>query len=471
MNSTADTRNSYIRKNQYYYDKILQICQHHVFSGAKVLEVGCGTGNLIGRLEKCSLKVGVDINPSFIDAARRDHSDTEFVVGDAHALSLDQYLASFDLVILTDTVAYLSDIEAVLKNIQKLLRPRGRLLLTQASSLWEPIYFLGSKFHLRSPLQPTNWLSPVDIENLLHISRYELIKNEFELLLPIKIPIFSYFFNRFVAKLWLIRHFCALRYYIARPLMSENNPLPSSLNQHIVSIVVPARNEAGNIERIIADLPEMGCKTEIIFVEGNSSDDTWEVIKDLHEKYKQRRTIRIVQQEKMGKADAIHKGFSLAQGDILVIFDADLTVPPSELSNFYNLIASGMADFIIGNRLVYPMEKQAMRFLNKLGNKLFGFLLSFIIGQPCRDTLCGVKALWREDYEKMTAHRTLPMNLDPFGDFGLLFGAAKLNLKIMEIPVHYKARTYGTTNINRFRDSWRLFKTCWAAALKIKFHG
>ncbi len=470
-NTTASIRNFYIKKNQYYHDKILQICQHHVFNGAKVLEIGCGTGNLIGRLERCSLKTGIDIHPSFIEAASEDYPGTEFAAGDAHHFSIERYLSAFDLIILSDTLAYLADVEEVLKNIRKFLAPHGKLFLTQTSSLWEPIYHLGSRFNLRSPIQPANWLSPSDIDNLLRITGYERVKSEFELLLPVKIPFLSYFFNRFVAKLWLIRHFCILRYHIARSLANGNNPSSPSVSQRAVSIVVPARNEAGNIKRIITDLPEMGSKTEIIFVEGHSSDNTWEVLKEAYEQHKQTRTIRMAQQEGKGKADAIRKGFSLAQGDILMIFDADLTVPPSELSKFYNLIASGMADFVVGNRLVYPMEKQAMRFLNKLGNKLFGFLLSFIIGQPCRDTLCGVKALWREDYERMTAHRVLPIDFDPFGDFDLLFGAAKSNLKILEIPVHYKARTYGRTNISRFQDGWRLLKMCWVAAMKIKFYG
>ena len=470
-NSTANIRNFYIKKNQYYHDKILQICQHHIFNRAKVLEVGCGTGNLIGRLERCSLKAGIDINPSFIEAASRDYPDTEFAAGDARHFSIEQYLSAFDLIILSDTLAYLADVEEVLRNIRRFLALHGKLFLTQTSSLWEPIYHLGSQFNLRSPIQPANWLSPSDIDNLLRITEYELVKSEFELLLPVKIPFLSYFFNRFVAKLWLVRHFCVLRYHIARPYGGTKKLPPLPANEYTVSIIVPARNEAGNIKQIIAELPQMGQKTEIIFVEGNSSDNTWEVIKEAYEQHGQTRTIQIAQQDGKGKADAIRKGFSLAQGDILMIFDADLTVPPSELSKFYNLITSGMADFIIGNRLVYPMEKQAMRFLNKLGNKLFGFLLSFIIGQPCRDTLCGVKALWREDYEKMTAHRVLPIDFDPFGDFDLLFGAAKSNLKIMEIPVHYKARTYGRTNISRFLDGWRLFKMCWVAALRIKFHG
>ena len=471
MNSSADVRNFYIKKNQYYHDKILQLCQYHVFIGAKVLEIGCGTGNLIGRLERCSLKAGIDINPSFIEAARGDYPDTEFAVGDAHHFSTEQYLSAFDLIILTDTLAYLADVEEVLKNTRKFLAPHGKLFLTQTSSLWEPIYYLGSKFNLRSPIQPTNWLSPSDIDNLLRITGYEPVKSEFALLLPVKIPLLSYFLNRFIAKLWLVRHLCVLRYHIARPYGDGKKLSPPPASEYTVSIIVPARNEAGNIKKITAELPEMGQKTEIIFVEGNSSDNTWEVIEEVYKQYKQTRTLQIVQQEGNGKADAIRKGFSLARGDILMIFDADITVPPSELLKFYNLIVSGTADFITGNRLVYPMEKRAMRFLNKLGNKLFGLLLSFIIGQPCRDTLCGIKTLWRKDYEKMNANRVLPHDFDPFGDFDLLFGATKLNLKIMEIPVHYKARTYGNTNISRFRDGWRLLKMCFVTAMKIKFYG
>jgi glycosyltransferase involved in cell wall biosynthesis len=165
----------------------------------------------------------------------------------------------------------------------------------------------------------------------------------------------------------------------------------------------------------------------------------------------------------------VRLGFQHAQGDILMILDADLTVPPEDLPRFYNALYKGRAEFINGVRLVYPMEKEAMRFLNLLGNKFFSLVFSWLLGQPIKDTLCGTKALWKTDYERIAANRSYFGDFDPFGDFDLLFGAAKLNLKIIEVPIRYRERTYGTTNISRWKHGWLLLRMVFFALRRIKF--
>ena len=176
-----------------------------------------------------------------------------------------------------------------------------------------------------------------------------------------------------------------------------------------------------------------------------------------------------MQQSGRGKGDAVRKGFAEARNDVLVILDADISVPPEEVPQFVRALECGHGEFINGSRMVYPMDKRAMRFLNLLANKFFGYAFTFLLGQRFRDTLCGTKVISRRDYERLAANRSYFGDFDPFGDFDLLFGAARLNLKIVDIPVHYKERIYGETNISRFSHGWLLLKMCAFAARKIKF--
>jgi glycosyltransferase involved in cell wall biosynthesis len=236
-----------------------------------------------------------------------------------------------------------------------------------------------------------------------------------------------------------------------------------------VSVVVPARNEAGNVAAVIDRTPVLGAGTEIIFVEGGSTDGTWETIGKAIEDYRGPLQLHACRQEGKGKGDAVRAGFAKATGDILMILDADLTVPPEELPVFYDVIARGLGDLVQGTRLVYPMDPGAMRFLNKLGNMAFSQLFTYLLQQPIKDTLCGTKVLWRRDYQRIAAGRSYFGDFDPFGDFDLIFGAARLNLKIVEVPVRYRERVYGETNISRWKHGWLLLKMSSVAARKLRY--
>jgi len=311
-----------------------------------------------------------------------------------------------------------------------------------------------------------NWFSPHDLENLLDLAGFEAIKNHARILFPVKVRYLANFLNRFLVHLPIFRWFGLTYFLIARPLPgSENDAVPKNPS---VTVLVPARNEAGNIENILKRVPKIGSRTEIIFVEGNSTDDTYAVIERTIPKFPEQECL-LFQQSGKGKGDAVRLGFEKANGDILMILDADMTVPPEDLPRFVDALVSGKGEFINGVRLVYPMEDKAMRFFNILGNKFFSLAFSWLLGQPIKDTLCGTKVLYRNDYETIAANRHYFGDFDPFGDFDLLFGAAKLNLKIAEMPVRYRFRTYGDTNISRWRHGWLLLKMVMFAARKIKF--
>ena len=369
-----------------------------------------------------------------------------------------------DFCLLNGNLHYVMDIQAYLEDLHLACGNDTRLIITYYSSLWRPLFKVATFLQFRSKTPECNWISHEDIDNLLYLSGFELIKRDNKILIPFYIPILSNLVNRFLAPLPFLRIFTIVNILIARPIReSKKSSLPS------VSIIVPARNEAGNIENVILRLPKIGPDTEIIFVEGHSNDDTWQKIQEVQKKYGHQHKIISAKQDGVGKKDAVRKGFSLATKDIFMILDADLTVSPEDLPKFYQALVNNKGEFINGSRLVYPMEKQAMRFMNMVGNKFFAIAFSFALGQNFKDTLCGTKALFRDNYKKIEAHRYYFGEFDPFGDFDLIFGAARLGLKIVEIPILYKERTYGNTNIRRWKHGMILFSMLIFAARKIKF--
>src|SRR5437773_2963253 len=370
-----------------------------------------------------------------------------------------------DYVLLNGTIHYERDIQEMLNQLGKSLEGAARILFVYYSMLWKPLALLASKFGMRSRTPEQNWIAHEDLENLCHLAGLQIIRGDVKLLCPIPIPLLANFLNRYLAPLPFFRLFTMLNIVIARPLKPIGEARPS------VSVIVPTRTEAGNINNILVRCPMMGPEDEIIFVEGNSTDDTWEKIQQAASAYKGAHRLVLAQQKGQGKGDAVRMGFDLATRDILMILDADLTTPPEELPKFYNAIAEDKAKYVNGSRLVYPMEKQAMRFFNILANKFFAAAFSFVLGQRFKDTLCGTKVLSRAHYKRLAAAREFFGDFDPFGDFDLLFGAARMGLKIVEVPVHYHERTYGTTNIQRWRHGWILLRMLLFAARRMKFLG
>ncbi|HEY3488876.1 MAG TPA: bifunctional class I SAM-dependent methyltransferase/glycosyltransferase family 2 protein [Candidatus Deferrimicrobiaceae bacterium] len=448
------------RKNRYYYESVERIIRFHVPPGASVLEIGCGSGELLNALTP-SRGVGIDLSPVFVAQAKEKYPHLDFRVGDAESLPLDE---TFDYVVLSDLIGYLDDVQRAFDALRQVCHPRTRIIITYFNYLWQPMLKLGEKAGLKRPQPEQNWLALEDLQNLLSLAGFQTVHQGYKLLLPIRIPLLAAFCNRVLANLPLFRKLSLVEVVISRPA-----PVPVPEESLSVSVVIPARNERGNIENAILRTPVMGRHTEIIFVEGNSSDGTAAEIERVIAAYPDRDIKLILQGDGRGKGDAVRKGFSAATGDILMILDADLTMPPEELPKFFHALASGRGEFINGSRLVYAMEKQAMRFLNTLGNKFFSLAFSFLLDQRFKDTLCGTKVLLRSDYARIAAGRSYFGDFDPFGDFDLIFGAAKLDLKIVEVPIRYRDRTYGSTQISRFRHGWLLLRMVLFALRRIKF--
>jgi SAM-dependent methyltransferase len=439
---------SYRRLLAHYYNLLIP-------PEASVLEVGCGSGELLSLL-RAEHKTGIDLSPHQIAEARVRVPSGSFHVQAGERIELAE---RYDFIVISDTMNLAADVQLLLEKLQAVSHPDTRLIVNFQNSLWRPMLTLARWLGLKSRQPENSWLASSDVFNLLELAGWEPIGRQGRLLVPVRLPLLSTLVNRWVAP--LAQWFCLTVFIIARPQRAAARP-------RTVSVVIPARNEAGNIEAAVRRTAELGAGTELIFVEGHSRDHTWAEIQRVARENPDRK-IKFMQQTGKGKGDAVRLGFAAATGDILMILDADLTMPPEELTKFYEVLASGRAEFANGCRLVYPMDEEAMQFLNLCANKTFGLIFTWLLGQPVKDTLCGTKVLSRAHYERIAANRAYFGDFDPFGDFDLLFGAAKLNLKIADVPIRYKERTYGSTNIQRWSHGWLLLRMVLFAARKLKF--
>ena len=449
------------RKNHHYYDLLQAWFQFVVPKGKRVFELGMGDGNLSGSLASSEL-AGIDISPTLVEKARERYPNGKWMAGDiSNGFEVG---TTFDYVLGADFLPYVNDIQGVLERVHDLCHEKTRVVFTKLNPYWNFPLRIAALVGVAQVRMYPSWLSLSQTSQLVEVAGFEIIRSGKMCLCPVKIPLFSTLLNRFVSKLPLFWRACAIEYVIARvdPMKQHRKDRPS------VSVVIPARNEAGNVESALRRMPALDGKLEVLFVEGHSTDDTWATIQKA-QGYDWPFTVRALRQDGKGKGDAVRKGFDSARGELIMILDADLTVAPELLTRFYRILADGTADYVQGTRLIYPMGKNAMRPLNWLGNKFFSSLLSMLLGQRFSDTLCGTKCLWRSDYQLLAANRGYFGELDPFGDFDLIFGAAKLNLKMKEIPVRYQERLYGETNIQRFRDGWLLTRMCLLAARKLYF--
>jgi hypothetical protein len=397
-----------------------------------------------------------------ISIAQKNYPSLEFIQGDIEDENLISSIQGpFDFIILSDTIGDLDDCEKTFSRLHSLCTLDTRLIVSYNSWYWQPILTLGGKIGLKSPSVEVNWLSTEDTVGILKLADFEIVRQEWRQLIPRSLFGLGVLINRFIGTFPLIRRLSLRNYIVARPLKEIG------LGNLSTTVLIPCRNERGNIENAVKRIPDFCKDLEIIYVEGNSQDGTLDEIRRVISVYPDK-DIKVFVQDGKGKGDAVRKGFKHARGDVLMILDADLTVPPEDLSKFYKAISTGKGEYINGTRLVYPMDRQAMRFLNFWANRAFSIIFTWLLNQRFTDTLCGTKVVTRRNYEKIIAERAYFGDFDPFGDFDLIFGAVKLNLKVVEVPVRYMAREYGETQISRFHHGWLLLKMVLLAYKKLK---
>ena len=466
FDAMAPNRASWIKKSRGFYLEDIKAMQEFIPGGSAILEIGCGNGNLLNSLNPID-GVGLDISAGMISEAKNEYKDLTFIEADIENTNVLEKLDKvFDFIIISDTIGYLLDIEKTFEKLHKVCNADTRIIVAYYSPFWEPILNIAASLKFKMPELQKVLLNETDIASLLNSADFETVKHQKKIIFP-----FSFFgigrvINRFLSCMPILSLLCIRSYVIARSLKAVSHDLPDS-----ASIIIPCRNEKGNIRNALERLPLFTKNLEIIFIEGHSKDGTWEevqkVILDknlINKGFK----MQAYQQKGIGKADAVFQAFSLASNDVLMILDGDLTVPPEDIPKFWKKISNGEAEYINGTRLVYPMENQAMRFLNYIANKIFSILFTWLLGQRYTDTLCGTKVIRKRHFDKACIRNKDLGDFDPFGDFFIIFGAARLNLKMLEVPIRYRAREYGETQISRFSHGFLLIKMVIFAFFKLK---
>jgi len=475
----AARRDHWYGRNRGYHDYLEHALRALVPPGRSVLELGSGTGNLLEALQP-GRGVGIDLSPAMVELSRRKFPRMRFEVQDAEAIDGSE---PFEVIVASDLIGELLDVAAMLERLQAISSAETRLILTFHNPALEGILRMAQRIGLTMPPARQNWIGPNDIIGLLELSDFTVERVHAGLLLPALLPPLRQIADAVPGGTPLIDYLNTVNIVVARPQRPRPRRWPLSC-----SVIVPCRNEVGNIEAAVSRMPSMGSHTEIVFVDGASSDGTCERIEEMRRRWAGTRDIRLIHQVpgpeilpaspaapdapvamlKLGKGDAVRKGFDAARGDVLMILDADLTVPPEDLPRFFDAIASGKAEFVNGSRLLYPMEERAMKVVNYLGNKLFSNLFTWMLGQRVRDTLCGTKAMRRDAYGRIAGGRAYFGEFDPFGDFDLLFGAARLGLRIVDVPVRYRRRRNGVTKVRVVRHGVLLIAMSLVAFRKFK---
>jgi SAM-dependent methyltransferase len=454
--------------HRYFYATLTRVLQARVPPAQRVLDVGCGSGHLLAALAP-SEGVGIDVSTRAVAAARAAYpgANLYFLEGDgADPRALAQAGGPFDVIVMVNVITHLTDVQGAFEALAAVCHPRTRLLIYSYSRLWQPALRVAEILGLKHQPPPEAWLPAEEVVSMLRLAGFEVVRRDYQVLCPAFIPLLANLLNRYLGRLPGIEWLSLMYGVVARPSLSRFPGARSS--NPSTSVIVPCRNEAGHIRDLVERLPDLGPNGEFLFVEGNSSDDTEGAIRRAIAD-NPGKPLRLLKQGGKGKGDAVRLGFAHARGEVVLILDSDMGVAPEDVPKFVQALVRGHGEFVNGSRMVYPMDGKAMRFLNLLANKAFAWLFSWLLGQQVRDTLCGTKALYREDYERIGANRSFFGDFDPFGDFDLLFGAARLNLRIVDLAVRYHERRYGDTNISRFRHGWLLLRMSAFAARKLKF--
>ena len=453
QDSVAEHRDVWIRTNRYYYDRIKRLLRFIVEPGRRVLDVRCETGHLLAAVEPAR-GVGVEIGRAMVDQASQNFPALHFVQADPEELDLNE---KFDYILFNHIFDSI-DILRALVQIRRHCTPQTRLLVINYNQFWQPVLETASKLGLRSRCVEPNWVSEYDVAGFLELAGLRPVRTHRLFFSPKWIPLLSAVLNDFVAKLPGLRRLCMMQIIVARP-----QPEPERECDVTVSVVIPCRNEHGNVQPAVDRIPNMGKNTEIIFCDDKSTDGTADEVRRMQALYPDR-DIRLVEGPGICKAENVWAGFRAARGDVLMILDADLAVMPEELPDFLRTLVNHRGEFINGSRLVYPMREKAMKFANMVGNKVFGLAFSFLLDQRIKDALCGTKVLWREDWRRMERILGSWGITDLWGDYELLFGASRLHLEIVEVPVHYQERIHGITKMTRvFSNGLRMLRICFHA--------
>ncbi len=357
----------------------------------------------------------------------------------------------YKTIILTDLFEVSTDILELLSMVNKLLGKDGIIVICSINQKWNRILNLFERLNLKDGNQKRLFINSTIVLNIAKVTGLEFVTQRNKQIFPFRMLGLGSLINNILEILFFPFSFGIRIYSILNQQEKFNEE-----KKYSKSIIIPAKNEEKNLKPLLNQIPELEEDHEIILAIGDSEDKTYEVAKEIKEARCWPFEVKVIKQTGKGKANAVWEAVEEASKEVIIILDADISVNPETIVQFNSVIDTGKASFVNGTRLIYGMESGAMRIVNNLGNRIFQYIVSIIIGQKITDSLCGTKVFFRKDFNKIKLWKELVQMKDPFGDFDMIFTAGYFGLKILEIPVRYQARVYGVTQIKRFRDGYKL---------------
>ncbi len=364
-------------------------------------------------------------------------------------VNLENIDNKYRTIVISDVVENCDDIYLLFNQVKEILSDNGKLIVTSVNSKWNILISIFEKLNLKEPNETQSYIHTKKIRNIAEGAGFEFINSYTRQIFPFKLLTLGNFLNTILEALFSYLNFGIKSYIVLRKTgFTKNN--------YSKSIIIPAKNEEGNLEPLISRIPRNN-KYEIVLSCGDSKDKTLEVANKIKNK-ENYFSIKVIEQTGNGKANAVWEALEKCTGEVIAILDADISVEPETIDDFFEIIDKNYGDFVNGTRLIYEIEKGSMRFINLIGNRLFQNIVGAIAKRPLTDSLCGTKVFKRDLVEKIKWWQNTFKMKDPFGDFDLLFTASYFSEKIIEYPIHYKTRTYGKTQISRFRDGYKLIR-------------
>lgn len=410
-------------KNWYYHNQLKQIFKDVIKENSKVLQIGYGLGDILAALYP-KKGVSFDDDKDILAISRRRYPIFKFTDFNFNKNKVND---KFDYVIYPNSLEHFDDIQTVFENVYPALSRSSKVVVASVNPRWEQIFYILEKLKLKRPESSRNWLRIENIKNLLEVSGYKVIDSGFRIILPVSIPLISGIINKVIRNIKILSRFCVEQFVVAqKETFSINNNLSCS-------VVIPTYNQAELLEYCIESIPNVGKKMQIVVVDDASSDRTEQVMKSLSKKH---HNIKYIRNERpQGEEKSLKIGIESVDLDIILTYDAKMSIPSSELVRFYNVLASKRADFVSGMRFIYPLEGQRLRQLTIIGNIIFSYLYSLFLNQRVFDPLCSIKGFYKKNYSKIKISNNNTL-LD------LLIKAAENKAKILEIPVHYSLESY-----------------------------
>ena len=370
-------------------------------------------------------------------------------------------ISECDTILISD-IEHQSNPTSSLLSLSKIIRDDTKIIIISRNLVWMIFIKLLKSLFSFSP-KKNNFLPYSYLDNLFSICNLEVIRNEKIITLPIYIPFFTNLINR-IFRLPLLNIFCLSNITILKKKdqnFSNNKDLR-------VSFIIPCKNEENNIKTFENEIKNSNQSNEYLFGDDNSMDKTIDEIDKLSKKLNNNKILKY-NGPGVCKSENVYKGIELSSGDIIVVYDADLTVDFKDVEFSIDILKNTNADFINCTRMIYPQKDGAMKFSNFIGNSIFANLFSLLFRKKITDTLCGTKIFFKKDWVKIKKNITGLGVKDLWGDFDLLIGAYKNNLKITEVPVTYHERKEDNTKMTSvFLNGIRMLSIVLVAFYKLR---